>query len=63
MKKAKHLILDLRDNPGGYLPEATNILCQIFEEKDRLLLFTEGRNSKRNEYKSNGKRFFQSKKL
>lgn len=56
--QAKHLILDLRDNPGGYLPEATNILCQIFEEKDKLLLYTEGRNSKRNEYKSNGKRFF-----
>ena len=62
-KKAKHLILDLRDNPGGYLPEATNILCQIFEEKDRLLLFTEGRNSKRNEYKSNGKRFFPIEKV
>ncbi len=57
-KQAKHLILDLRDNPGGFLPEATNILCQIFEEKERLLLYTEGRNSKRNEYKTNGKRFF-----
>lgn len=57
-KQAEHIILDLRDNPGGYLPEATNILCQIFEEKDKLLLYTEGRNSKRNEYKSTGKRFF-----
>ncbi|MFZ1749710.1 MAG: S41 family peptidase [Saprospiraceae bacterium] len=56
--KARHLILDLRDNPGGYLPEATNILCQLFEEKDKLLLYTQGRNSKRNEYKSTGKRFF-----
>jgi carboxyl-terminal processing protease len=55
---AHHLIIDLRDNPGGFLPEATNILCQIFEEKDKLLLYTEGRNSKKNEYKSNGKRFF-----
>lgn len=55
---AKHLILDLRDNPGGFLPEATNILCQIFAEKDRLLLFTEGRSNKKNEYKTNGKRFF-----
>ncbi len=55
---AQHLIIDLRDNPGGFLPEATNILCQIFEEKDKLLLYTEGRNSKKNEYKSNGKRFF-----
>jgi carboxyl-terminal processing protease len=57
--KAKHLILDLRDNPGGYLPEATNILCQLFAEKDKLLVFTEGRKNKKNEYKSNGKHFFQ----
>lgn len=57
-KNAQHLIMDLRDNPGGYLPEAINILCQIFEEKDRLLLYTEGRNNKKNEYKSTGKRFF-----
>lgn len=56
--KAKHLILDLRGNPGGYLPEATNILCQIFEEKNQLLVYTEGKNNKRNEYKSTGKRFF-----
>lgn len=62
-QKARHLILDLRDNPGGILPEATNILCQIFEEKDRLLLYTEGRNNKRNEYKSNGKRFFPIEKV
>ena len=60
--KCKHLILDLRDNPGGYLPEAVNILCQIIEEKERLLLYTEGRNSKRNEYKSTGKRFFNIEK-
>ncbi len=57
--KAKHLILDLRDNPGGYLPEATNILCQLFSEKDKLLVYTEGRKNKRNEYKTNGKYFFQ----
>jgi len=56
---AKHLILDLRDNPGGYLPEATNILCQLFAEKDKLLVYTEGRKNKKNEYKSNGKHFFQ----
>lgn len=55
---AKHLILDLRGNPGGYLPEATNLLCQIFEEKNRLLVYTEGKNNKRNEYNSTGKRFF-----
>lgn len=63
VEKAKHLILDLRGNPGGYLPEATNLLCQIFEEKERLLVYTEGRNNKRNEYKSTGKRFFEINKV
>ncbi len=56
--KAKHLIIDLRNNPGGYLPEAVNILSQIFKEKDKLLLYTEGRSGKKNEYKTTGKYFF-----
>lgn len=55
---AQHLILDLRDNPGGYLSEAVNILSQIFEEQGKLLLYTEGANQERNEYKSTGKIFF-----
>ncbi len=61
--KAQHLIIDLRDNPGGYLPEATNILCQIFEEKDQLLVYTEGKSNKKNEYKTTGKRFFMIDKV
>lgn len=56
--QAKHLIIDLRNNPGGYLPEAVNILSQIFKDKDKLLLYTEGRSGKRNEYKTTGKYFF-----
>lgn len=61
--KSKHLIIDLRGNPGGYLPEATNMLCQIFEEKDLLLVYTEGKNSKKSEYKTTGKRFFNIQKV
>jgi carboxyl-terminal processing protease len=60
---AKHLIIDLRDNPGGFLPEATNILCQLFAEKDQLLVFTEGKSNKKNEYKTTGKRFFDIDKV
>ena len=56
--KPHNLILDLRDNPGGYLPEAINILCQIFEEKDKILVYTIGKDNKRNDYKTSGKRFF-----
>jgi len=55
---AEHLILDLRDNPGGYLKEAVNILSQIIEEEGKLLVYTEGKNQSRIEYKSTGKVFF-----
>jgi carboxyl-terminal processing protease len=57
--QAKHLILDLRGNPGGYIPEATNILCQIFKEKEKILFTTRNRNHKTYEYKSTGKQFFE----
>ena len=38
----KKLILDLRDNPGGYLSAAVNI-CDKLLEKDELIVFTKGR--------------------
>lgn len=53
----KDLVIDLRQNPGGYLDAATNILMQLFDKK-RLLVYTEGRSYKRKEYFSNGKNFF-----
>ena len=52
---AKHLILDLRGNPGGYLQEATKLLSEIFVERGVLLVYTEGRNSSRQPYKSTGR--------
>lgn len=55
---AHHLILDLRDNPGGYLREAVNILSQIFKDEGKLLVYTQGKNQERIEYKSTGKVFF-----
>jgi len=57
------LILDLRDNPGGYLPETIKILNQIFEEKNKLLVYTEDRNNRKTEYKTNGTRFFEVQKV
>ncbi|MAT53856.1 MAG: carboxyl-terminal protease [Saprospirales bacterium] len=54
----KHLVLDLRQNPGGYLQEAVNILSQLFSEKERLLVYTEGTHSSRSEYKSTGRNFY-----
>lgn len=54
----KHLVLDLRQNPGGYLQEAVNILSQLFDRKDLLLVYTEGKNVSRSEYKSTGRNFY-----
>lgn len=52
------LVLDLRQNPGGYLQQATNMLSQIFRQKDRLLVYTEGRAVNRSDYSSTGRVFF-----
>ena len=59
----KHLVIDVRDNPGGYLPETTKILSQLFLQKDRLLVYTEGKSDDRYEYNSSGKVFFEVDKV
>ena len=59
----EHLLIDLRDNPGGYLNEATNILSQLFEEKDKLLVYTEGVNVSRSEYNTTGRNFYDLKNI
>ncbi len=41
-KKQKKFILDLRNNPGGYLDSVLNMLNLFFDKK--LLVYTEGRN-------------------
>jgi carboxyl-terminal processing protease len=61
--QVRHLIFDLRGNPGGLLQEAVNILSQFFKEKGRLLVYTEGKNYKRSEYKTTGNRFFNIEKI
>lgn len=57
-QQMEDLVIDLRQNPGGYLLEATNILSQLFDEKGKLLVYTEGRTVKRNNYESTGKAFY-----
>lgn len=57
-KGMKHLVIDLRQNPGGYMQEATNILSQLFKEKDKILVYTEGKNVPRSDYKSTGRTFY-----
>jgi len=58
-----NLILDLRDNPGGFVPQTLRILSQLFQSKDRLLSFTEGEHRKRKEYKSSGRNFYKIKNI
>ncbi|MFT4536759.1 MAG: carboxyl-terminal processing protease [Saprospiraceae bacterium] len=59
----KNIIIDLRDNPGGYLPQATNILSQLFTEKGNLMVYTQGKSDIKQEYKSTGKTFFKIDKI
>lgn len=61
--KIKHIILDLRGNPGGYLPETAKILSLFFKEKDKMLVYTKDRNNRKAEHKSNGTQFYAFDKL
>lgn len=62
-KKAKNIIIDLRGNPGGILPDATKILSQLFVEKGNMLVYTEGKNGRKNEYTTSGKPFYPIQKV
>ncbi|MGB1217824.1 MAG: S41 family peptidase, partial [Saprospiraceae bacterium] len=48
------LVIDVRGNPGGYLQEATRILNQLIPKRDALLVYTEGKSSKKKTYKTKG---------
>jgi carboxyl-terminal processing protease len=58
----KNLVLDLRNNGGGYLKAATD-LAEQFLPANRLLVYTEGVNSPKREYKSTGNGLFEKGKL
>lgn len=53
----KDLVVDLRQNPGGYLEEATKMLNQFFKTEGTMLVYTEGKGGK-NEYKTSGHPFY-----
>ena len=52
------LVIDLRDNTGGYLQAATQMVNE-FLPKNRLIVYTEGRKSPRTNYRSDGRGSFQ----
>lgn len=53
-----NLIIDLRDNTGGYLTSAIQ-MANEFLPKNRLIVYTEGRKSPRQDYKSDGRGSYQ----
>jgi len=53
-----HLAIDLRGNTGGYLQSAVKIANE-FLEKNQLIVYTQGRKSPRQEYRSDGRGSYQ----
>jgi len=51
---ARHFVLDVRDNPGGYLDAATSIIDE-FLGNNKLLLYTKGAHSPKTEYRTEDK--------
>ncbi|MBR5043581.1 MAG: S41 family peptidase [Bacteroidales bacterium] len=49
----KHLIVDLRDNSGGFLDQSL-ILSNMFLDRGKLIVYMEGLHRKREEYKADG---------
>lgn len=54
----RNLTVDLRGNTGGYLQSAVQIANE-FLPKNRLIVYTQGRKSPRQEYKSDGRGSYQ----
>ena len=56
------LVLDLRDNPGGYLDAATLIADELISGR-KLLVYTQGKRSYKTEYKAGEKNGFENGRL
>ncbi|HEX7458350.1 MAG TPA: S41 family peptidase, partial [Ginsengibacter sp.] len=61
-KGMKSMILDLRDNGGGILTEATNIADEFLSD-DKLITYTEGEHSPKKEYRCSKPGIFETGKL
>lgn len=57
------LIIDVRDNPGGYLNEVTKMLSEFFDDSDKLLVSTIVKDGRVKEYKSTGRSFYKFGKI
>lgn len=54
-----NLVIDLRDNTGGYLQSAVQMVNE-FLPKNRLIVYTQGRKSPRHDYRSDGRGSYQN---
>lgn len=61
-QNAKNLILDLRGNGGGYLKTAVE-LSNEFIDNNKMIVYTEGKGSEREEYKAQASGSFKNGKL
>lgn len=59
---ATQLIIDLRDNPGGYIDAATAIADDLLDS-NKLIVYTKGTRSPKTEYRAGGKGLFETGKL
>lgn len=61
-KGLKNLILDLRDNGGGYLSAATTLADHFLKDKE-LIVYTQGAHEKRKNYQASATGAFENGKL
>jgi carboxyl-terminal processing protease len=58
----ENLVIDLRDNPGGYLQSAVQVANE-FLPANKLIVYTQGRKSPREDYRSDGHGAYQNMPL
>lgn len=58
----KQLIVDVRQNPGGYLEAATSIADE-FLDGDKMIVYTQGKHSSREEYRAQRPGLFEQGKV
>jgi carboxyl-terminal processing protease len=58
----RQLIIDLRQNPGGYLDAATSIADELLDD-EKLIVYTQGVHSKRTDYKAKHSGLFEKGRL
>lgn len=58
----QQLIVDVRQNPGGYLDAATNIADEFLDDS-KMIVYTQGKRSSRMEYRASKKGIFEQGRL